>query len=204
MSLKSKSLPIFLAVLLGCSAAAAVPSDKAAPEILQVKIAPGDVLHINVYKEPDLSGVYEVNEHGFIKYPLIGQIKAAGCTRYELESTITQLLQKDYLYNPLVNISFRSSGEAADYKKQVMVLGCVKSPGTYTFSSGERITLMKALSASGGFTSLAAQNDTRIIRASAGGEKKAINPRVDRILKGKQIDIELEPGDLIFVPERIF
>ena len=49
------------------------------------RLGPGDKLHIQVLGAEDLTGDYAVGDNGTISSPLIGDIKALGLTRSQLE-----------------------------------------------------------------------------------------------------------------------
>lgn len=86
----------------------------------------------------------------------------------------------------------------------IMVLGFVQRPGSYPFNEEKPLTLLKAISLAGGFTTLAAPNGTKVIRNSPDGTKIVIDPEVNLILSGKKKDVTLQADDLISVPERFF
>lgn len=163
------------------------------------KVAIGDILNIQIYQEEDLSGEFEVKEDGTITYPLIGSVKVINFTKSEVENTITKLLEKDYITNPYVHISIKTYHE-----RNVLVLGCVQKPGSYSFPKDNKLTLLEAVSLAGGFTGYASINGTKIIRTSTDGKKATIDPRINEIINGRRKDMTLEPNDLIFVPERLF
>ncbi|MDY6972332.1 MAG: polysaccharide biosynthesis/export family protein [Thermodesulfobacteriota bacterium] len=84
------------------------------------------------------------------------------------------------------------------------IIGQVLHPGSYPLDDRE-ITLVEAISMAGGFTRIAAQNRTRIIRVENRVEK-IIEVKVDAITDaGKKIqDVVIEPNDVIVVPESFF
>src|SRR6476660_5071123 len=89
-------------------------------------IGPHDVLGITVWGQADLSRDYGVDPDGFIPFPLIGRVKAAGSTPKELSAQLTELLGKDYLVNPQVIVAVK------EYLSQkVQVLGAAEKPGVY-------------------------------------------------------------------------
>ncbi len=111
-------------------------------------IGPRDVLGITVWGQADLSRDYGVDPDGFIPFPLIGRVKAAGSTPKELATQLTELLGKDYLVNPQVIVAVR------EYLSQkVQVLGAAEKPGVYYLTGPT--TLLEILSRAGGFGSTA-------------------------------------------------
>lgn len=169
------------------------------PGRVEYKVTVGDTISIQVYEEPDLSGDFEVKEDGTITYPLLGSVKVSSLSKSETESTITRLLEKDYLVNPYIHITIKKY-----HQQNIIILGCVQKPGSYPFPPDMNLTLLQAISIAGGFTGYASVNDTKLVRTSSGGKKNTIDARVNDIVNGRRKDIRLEANDLIFVPERLF
>ena len=80
----------------------------------------------------------------------------------------------------------------------IFVEGEVKKPGVYTFQQG--ITALSACILAGGFNDYAAPNRARIIRRK-GSEQEVIELNLDAVKKGKAKDVELQPGDLVHIPD---
>jgi len=85
----------------------------------------------------------------------------------------------------------------------ISVMGQVMSPGIYAIK--KNLTAMEAISMAGGFTPLAAQNGTRVIRDKE-GKKQIIPVPVASIIKKGDVskDVILQVGDTIVVPESFF
>ena len=86
----------------------------------------GDQLHVTVYNETDLSGDYSVDDGGYLRLPLIGQIKVAGLTLVELESTIADKYGAGYLKSPKI------SAQVTSYRP-FYIIGEVNKPGQYSY-----------------------------------------------------------------------
>jgi polysaccharide export outer membrane protein len=88
--------------------------------------------------------------------------------------------------------------------ERFFIIGEVKNPGSYSITAKE-ISLVEAISLAGGFTPIAARNRTRIVRVEEGVEK-IIQVQVDAITgAGKKIqDVNIQPNDVIVVPESFF
>lgn len=110
-----------------------------------------DVLYITVYDEPDLS--YDLNTHrslrvsidGTISFPLLGNVKLAGLTPFELENKLEKMLSEGYLINPHVSVIV-----AEYHSKEIYVLGAVRNPGVYPLLGKESI--LEIISKAGGIT----------------------------------------------------
>jgi len=161
------------------------------------KIAPEDVLQINVYEEPDLDTQTRVSSKGEITFPFIGKVHIAGLTVRQAEEKIEALLKKDYLVNPQVSVFIKEY-----HSRMVTVLGEVKSPGSYSFTSERPITLMEAIAMAGDFTEKADLEEIKVIRMKD-GEKITIPIDVTEITEkgNKEKDIVLQKDDIIVVPE---
>jgi len=170
------------------------------PESDSAGISKGDILDIKVYMEDDLSGEYTVLEDGTISFPLLGIVVVEGLSKLEAEQMLEELLEKDYLVDPHVNIITKE----VSAQKKVTIIGEVKEPGSYPFPANGGLNLVEAISMAGGFTRYASTRGVRVIRASRISRKNVITPDVNAILNGKKKDLELEPGDMIIVPESFF
>lgn len=84
-------------------------------------------------------------------------------------------------------------------KYKIYVLGKVEKPGMYDFQEG--LTALDACTLAGGFAKYAAPNRSVITRRDSQASQETININLDRVRKGKEKDILLQPGDRIYVPE---
>jgi len=164
------------------------------------RIQPSDLLDINVYREPDLCLKIRVSQNGSISYPLLGSITVVGLTAAELQEKLTKLLGKDYLVDPRVTVSVETSST-----QRVIIIGQVKTPGSYDIPANETLTILQLVARAGGFTDLAAQGKITVIRGE-GNKQKKILVNISEIIRSgdKNKDIALEPGDIVSVPETLF
>jgi protein involved in polysaccharide export with SLBB domain len=163
-------------------------------------LQPEDVLHITVYEQPDLDTRTRISSAGEISFPLLGKIKTSGITVSQLKDKIEKLLEKDYLVAPQVQVFIEQY-----HVKQVSVLGEVQKPGKYDMYKERETTVLEAIAMAGGFTSLANENGTKIIRKEDGQELTIPIKVSDITKKGlKEKDIPLKPGDIVFIPESFF
>ena len=144
----------------------------------------GDKLRIVVFEQASLSNVYEVDQAGYVAFPLIGDVRARGATTDELESRIASKLAVAYLRDPDV------TAEVATYRP-FFALGEVGNPGQYVYVPG--MTAETAIAAAGGFTDRA---NKRVVRIS-----RTINGKLH---EGRIAVTEpIRPGDTIYVSERL-
>src|SRR6266496_1892689 len=71
------------------------------------KIAPLDIITIDVVGEKDLSKELRVSTSGTITFPFLGSIEVKGKTPAEVENLIKEKLGKDYLVDPQVIITVK-------------------------------------------------------------------------------------------------
>jgi len=84
---------------------------------------------------------------------------------------------------------------------KIYILGEVKKSGVYKYK--DNLTVLKAITESGGFTVRAAPSNTRIIRVE-NGKEITINVDLKGIMKNTKKDVLLLNGDIIVVPESFF
>ena len=166
----------------------------------EYKLQPTDILKITVHEQPDLTTKTRVTADGYITFPLLGKINVEALTVQELERTIKDLLEKDYLVNAQVLVFIEEY-----HPRQVSVIGEVNAPGKYDMPEEKDMTLLEIIAMAGGFTEDAKITDARIMRVKD-GEKITIKVNVKDITeKGqKKKDIVLEADDIVFVPESFF
>ncbi len=86
---------------------------------------------------------------------------------------------------------------------EVAVLGQVNSPGTIPLRAGESRGILLVLARARGFTRLADRDEVLWIRAGTGA-REARRIDVDAVLDGKAPEPQIEPGDVLYVTERMF
>lgn len=156
-------------------------------------LGPGDVVEVRVYREPELTGLYNVGVNGRFTFPLIGDVQADKGGVYELTTEITKRLKQEYIRDPQVTVLLKETRS-----KKIFVLGLVKKPGSYVFES--RMTVVQAIALAGGLQTLAS-NDLVLIRSQDDGGDLKFRIPFKQISRGQAPNSPLEPGDILFVPE---
>jgi polysaccharide biosynthesis/export protein len=158
------------------------------------RIGAGDILEINVWKEPDAT-VHSVvvRPDGKISMPLLKEVDVVGLTPVQLEKQITDGLAK-LINSPDVTIVVTGINS-----KKIYVTGKVKKEGPIPFTY--RMTVMQALSEAGGITDYAKKKAIYVLRNDNGREFRFPFDYA-AVLKGQkmELNIQLEPGDVIVVP----
>lgn len=129
------------AILVG--AALVLSASAALAEEPGYRLGKGDKVQIYTFGHEELTGEFEVDASGFIKFPLVGPIQAVGATLTELEEGLKGPLGERYVVNP------RISANILEYSP-IYVLGDVAVPGMFPFEPG--LTVLHALALAGGFS----------------------------------------------------
>ena len=165
------------------------PKSVAGPDYM---IGADDMLHVSVWKEPDLTETLPVRPDGKISLPLLNDVVAAGLTPTQLADSITTKLKK-FISDPRVTVVVTAMNS-----QKIYILGEVLHPGTAILQPN--MTVLQAL-ASAGFTQFANTKGIYLLRNDNGKQQK-ISVHYRELVKGEQIDhnIVLKPGDTIVVP----
>ena len=168
-------------------------SPKASQNDVEYKIGPQDLLRIDVWKESEISRTVPVRPDGKISLPLLNDIQAAGLTPMQLSGAIAEGLKK-YVMNPQVTVSV-----AEINSRRVYVTGEVTKPGAFALLPD--MTVLQALSGSGGFTQFAKLKGIYVLRIENGKQVKHPFNYKD-VVSGKapEQNILLQPGDVVVVP----
>ena len=103
---------------------------------------------------------YLVDQNGDIDFPILGKIHVEGLTRMQVTELIKQKLKSEHLIKyPIVTVQFLNF--------KVSVMGEVTRPGTFDIS-GDRITLLEALSMAGDLTIYGRRDRVAVIREKDG------------------------------------
>lgn len=247
----------------------------------QIAIGPGDLLAIDVFDTPELSGSSRVNQQGYVNLTVLGTIHVAGMTASEAARAIeTALKTHEIMNDPHVTVSIseyatqgatvsgevhnpglyptlgrrrlleliamaggvtQAAGRTAtiihrndpqhpvnislvpnnvrlpeqanpvilpgdtiiiDRAGIIYILGAVNKPGGYLVDNNEQLSLLQAVSLSGGWLQTASLRGARLIRKVPEGREE-VKIDLKRVTYGKQADIKIHNGDILFVPQSI-
>ena len=159
----------------------------------------GDLVDIKVFMEPDMDRVLRISSNGTVTYPLVGNVKIGGYCVSDAEQQLVEKL-KYYIKNPQVSMLIREYSN-----KMVYVLGQVKKPSELSIPPEKTMTVLEAITSVGGFTDIANTSKIKVLRME-NGKQKSIDVDVNAITKQgkKSLDVELMPGDVVFVPQSMF
>ena len=90
-------------------------------------------------------------------------------------------------------------------ESEVIVVGEVNAPGIILFAPGEQRTVMRAIFKSGGFTKFAKSKEVRLIRYGKDGSRSEQTINVSAVIDDGFLDqdVDLLPGDMLIVPQKM-
>jgi len=169
------------------------PSPAAASARQVYQIGPGDVLEASVWKDEALTRLCVVRPDGFLSFPLIGDVPAAGRTMPELRSDMEERLKR---FVPGVVISL----DVKQVNSQIIyVIGKVNNPGRFVLNVD--VNVLQAIATAGGLNVFAKGSKIRIFRH--GSNETTLFPfDYDEVVNGKHLEqnIYLKRGDVVVVP----
>ena len=183
-------LPVIHAVLAvmllaGCSGYRPAPAAFHEAIDQPYVLGAGDRVRITVFEQDGLTNTYNVDQAGYIAFPLIGGVPARGRTLQQLEREIAGRLRQGYLRDPDISAE-------VDRYRPIFIMGEVGAAGQYSYVPG--LTAHKAVAMAGGFSPRANQADVDVTRDVNGKVVTGRVPTTDPLL----------PGDTIYVRERLF
>ncbi|MBA3344278.1 MAG: SLBB domain-containing protein [Gemmatimonadales bacterium] len=141
------------------------------------------MVRLRIWREPDLSGDYRVDENGQAVFPKIGPLPISRLSTDSLKS----LLMSSYalfLRNPSVEVTFL---------RRINVLGEVKNPGLY--DADPTMTVADVVAMAGGVTPDGNSKKFELLRQGQGGSTRISS-------QSRLADSPLRSGDQLRVPQR--
>ena len=163
----------------------------------QATLRAGDPIEIRIGGVPNdeqvqVNNSYTVDSNGAVNLPYINRVRAQGLTPAQLARAIEETYRANKIYtNPNITITMQPTA------RFVNVGGAVRTPNRVPFT--EDITLLAAINAAGGFNDFADQKRVRLLR---GSEVKVFDVRQFR--RDPSLDVKLQPGDRVEVPQTFF
>jgi protein involved in polysaccharide export with SLBB domain len=170
--MKKFSLIVFLTIITSFNA-------------LAYNLSSGDILHLEVYGEPELNLDVTVDSFGFIEYPFVGKIKVLGSSIEKVKNEVVAKLKDGYFVNPQLTVFVK------EYRP-FFVQGEVNSPGSYTYEVG--LTVRKAIALAGGLTERASKKKMYLTKATDTSQNQ-IKVTMDQ---------EIAAGDVLQIKESFF
>ncbi|HXE56483.1 MAG TPA: polysaccharide biosynthesis/export family protein [Gemmatimonadales bacterium] len=145
--------------------------------------APGDILRLRIWREPDLSGEFPVDPTGIVVLPKIGPFDVSSVHPDSLRPRLVQAYQV-YLNNPSIEVTLL---------RRITVLGAVRNPGLYPVDG--TMTIADALALAGGAAPDGRRDRVEIRRA----DRRIV---ADLSVETRVGDSPLRSGDQLYVPQK--
>lgn len=152
----------------------------------------GDEITVKVFNNPDLLDTVIVRPDGMISVLLLDDVQAAGLTVTELDTRLTTGYAK-FIREPQVTVVVRAFANL-----RVYVGGEVGQPGPVSLRGN--VTALEAILQSGGFRPTAKMDSVILLRNDGSDHAVARKLNFEQLLSKKQVDITLEPFDVLYVP----
>lgn len=187
-------------LLVACSHSLELPPEDDGSTILtDYYVGVGDSLHINVWRNAELTLTVPVRPDGKISMPLVGDILAAGLTATDLSASIANAVS-DYVRNPQVTVIVLNT-DSADFQRRIRITGAVNQPQSIPYRDG--MTVLDLVLMAGGTNDFASLNNAKLYRKVA-GQVQVYPIYLNELLhQGKlATNYALKPSDIVSVPER--
>jgi polysaccharide export outer membrane protein len=146
-------------------------------------LLPGDLVRLKIWREPDLSGDFQVNAEGRVVLPKLGEMSVAGVTPDSLHTALVQSYSR-FLRDPAIEITVL---------RRVNVSGAVRNPGLYPLDA--TMTVADAVALAGGATSDGKIDKVELRRAGR-------TLMVDLGTRTRLSTTPVQSGDQLFVPQK--
>jgi polysaccharide export outer membrane protein len=158
------------------------------------QIGAGDVLDIVIWRNKDLTMPVVVRPDGFISFPIVNEVEAAGLTPAALARKIEAGLAAS-VTSPTVTVMV---SRIAGFR--VSILGKVRQPGRYEVEA--TATALDLLALAGGPNDYSSASGMYVLRRTAGGTYEEIPVRYSSSISGGKgnTNLPVKPGDILVVP----
>jgi protein involved in polysaccharide export with SLBB domain len=165
------------------TAATQTAAEPAAPAAAAEPARPGDLVRLRIWREPDLSGDFPVEEDGAVVLPRLGRVEVAGEDPAALRARLSAAYG-EFLQHASVSVTLL---------RRVRILGAVRNPGLYPVDP--TMTVADALALAGGTTLQGAPRTVQLVR-----DGRPLTARLDP--DALLANSRLRSGDQLYVPER--
>jgi protein involved in polysaccharide export with SLBB domain len=168
------------------------------------RLYPRDSVTLSVYGEPDISTQLRLSGNGSINIPLLGNLNVGGLTLAEAEKKIGEsYVEQEIFIDPQITL------QVTEYSaKEISILGQISSQGRIQLPPEmASLSIIEAISSAGGLSRIAKGDAVRVTRKNLEtNEEEVFVVDVESMITGRSKTevFFVIPGDIIFVPERLF
>jgi len=170
------------------------PGQRPDADLPTYRIGPGDVLQIDVWKEPDASNPsVTVRPDGRVSLAMLGELRVAGLTPAELQAILIEKFGA-LIRDARVTVTVRDANS-----QKVYVIGEVRREGAVRMVGP--MTVLQALAEAGGISDYAKRKQIYILRV-VDGRQMRLPFDYEAVVKGQKVgqNVTLLPGDTVVVP----
>lgn len=164
-----------------------------------------DRVRIAVFQEDDLTNLSRVDARGHVNLPLIGEIAIGGLTVVEAQAAIEKAYRDGrFLRNPQVTVSVEEYAP-----REVSIQGRIRNAGRYALPIESTLTVVELVTKAGGIDDIGKGSAVTVTRIMPDGTRKVFTVDVDSVIKARRdrqsddATMLLQPGDIVYVPERL-
>lgn len=199
----AEEMPAEVAALLadGVQAPSSIPDSGSSYRLMAL-----DLIRFSVRNEPDLTNEQRIDGDGQIRVPLLGAIKVESMSVREAEALLKRLYRENEIFRDAeVTLTI------TEYTpRTVYVLGQVNRPGKVELLIEEGdVDVARLLAMAGGVTRIARTDRVSITRIGENKKPETFSVNVERMFdasrsRSDSSRVLVYPGDVVFVPERLF
>lgn len=155
-------------------------------------LGPLDIIKVNVFRVPELSGEYQIDLRGYVDMPLIGSVSARDLEAAQFAQRLEAIYGARYLNNPDINVRVENTNQL-----NVTVEGGVNAPGVYALTT--RTSLLGVIAMAKGLNPSDSNPRRIIVYRKREGKTVAAAFDLISIRHGEMTDPLVYPGDTIIV-----
>jgi polysaccharide export outer membrane protein len=146
-------------------------------------LQPGDMVRLRIWREPEMSGDYRVDESGMVVFPRIGALAVGRLSTDSLRSLLVSIYSAQ-LRDPSIEVTVL---------RRVNVLGAVRNPGLYHVDP--TMTVADVMAMAGGVNGDGNPNRVELIRQ---GQRVSVRLSQQSLVAESPI----RSGDQLWIPQR--
>ena len=196
-----------LAVGFVKSGYAAGPDDASVTPDSDRALGPGDSVSFEIVEDKVVPVKKIISDTGSLDVPYIGAVKVSGKSCDEAAAQIKKLLEAKYYFTATVKIAIEQIAVPKPHPpNKVLVSGKVTTVGVVEIPFGQKLTASGAIVKAGGATQFGELRKVKLTRKNTDGSSKTFILDIKAVIEGGKADqdMDLQDGDSIFVPPKLF
>jgi polysaccharide export outer membrane protein len=167
------------------------------------RLQPLDLVVFEMLDEPDLETQQRISTKGDLRLPMLGSVLLLGLSVRSAEEQLESLYRvHGYYKHPQVTLYVAQHTE-----RMISVIGQVNRPDRIELPIGtDEMGLAQVVAVTGGLTRIAKANAIQVSRIGPDGKEQRFVVNFETYLNAQKTgavsDFRLQPGDVVFVPER--